>query len=152
MAPPDPYQQVPATPLWLGTGGLIPFMLLAGSLWLAPAPYQPMLADWLRSYAAVILSFIGAVHWGFAMLHPKLDEHERGTVMAWSVVPALVGWIGLIVPLRHGLVFIAAMFIIQFSMDRAFARRFAVPPWYLRLRSGLTAVVVVCLGLAVVHG
>lgn len=27
-----------------------------------------------------------------------------------------------------------------------------LPPWYLNLRNGLTAVVVVCVGLAAVHG
>ena len=27
-----------------------------------------------------------------------------------------------------------------------------LPPWYLSLRNGLTAVVVVCVGLAAVHG
>ena len=152
MARPDPHQPIPNTPLWLGAGGLLPFIILAGSLWLAPEPYRPMLADWLRSYAAVILTFVGAVHWGFAMLHPKVGEGERDTIMAWSVVPALVGWVGMIVPLRHGLVFIAAMFVIQLSMDRAFARRFTLPPWYLSLRNGLTAVVVVCIGLAALHG
>lgn len=152
MVFPDPQQPIPNTPLWLGAGGLIPFIVLAGSLWVAPEPYRPMLADWLRSYAAVILSFVGAVHWGFAMLHPKVGDNERDTVMAWSVVPALVGWVGMIVPLRHGLVFIAAMFVIQLSMDRAFARRFALPPWYLSLRNGLTAVVVVCIGITALHG
>ena len=48
----------------LGYGGLLPFLFLAGAvvlgirLPLAPAP------SLLVGYGAIILSFIGALHWG----------------------------------------------------------------------------------------
>jgi len=146
-----PPASVPPVPLWLGAGGLIPFVILTGAVWFSDEAYRIMAYEWLRTYAAVILSFVGALHWGFAMLHPKMTEPERNTVMAWSVVPALVAWLALLAPLRHGLAVTAAMYALHYAMDRAFVQRFELAEWYLRLRGGLTIVVVVCLTLAAIR-
>lgn len=146
-----PPSRLPTVPLWLGAGGLIPFVILTGAVWISDDAHRIMAYEWLRTYAAVILSFIGAVHWGFAMLHPKMSLQERNTVMAWSVVPALVAWAALLAPLRHGLAVTAAMFALHYAMDRAFAQRFELPDWYLPLRGGLTIVVIVCLTLTAIR-
>lgn len=135
-------------PSWLGIAGAVPFITGAGAMWVLPPDLQLVAAEWLRTYAAVILSFVGAVHWGFAMLHPRLDARDRDVVWSWSVVPALVAWVGLLLSLRAGLTLSAAMFVVHWTMDRQFAARFGLPPWYLRLRGGLTAVVVTCLIVA----
>ena len=59
-------QALPRHVAWLGYGGLLPFVGLA-----ALAGFDPhhLLAwsDALVGYGAVILSFIGALHWGVAM-------------------------------------------------------------------------------------
>ena len=39
------------------------------------------------AYAAVILSFVGALHWGFAMKTPGFDERDRWTWMGWCAPP-----------------------------------------------------------------
>lgn len=138
-------EPVPAVPLRIGAAGLVPFVALSGALWLVPAAYHPTLYDWLRTYASVILSFVGAIHWGVALVHRDMRDADRTVVMIWSAVPALVAWLGLLMPLKSGLVLTAAMFVVHYTMDWQLATRFAVPGWYLRLRGGLTAVVVVCL-------
>jgi hypothetical protein len=46
---------------------------------------------WLTSTRRA-LSFAGGLHWGLSMLHPEMTGRTR-VFMAWSVVPALVGWI-----------------------------------------------------------
>lgn len=142
---------VPSAPLWLGAGGLVPFVVLAGAIWVAPEPFRPALYDWLRSYAAVILSFIGAVHWGIALAHRDMSQSDRAVVMGWSVVPALVAWVGLVMSLRAGITLTAAMFVAHYTMDRQLAARFPLPDWYLRLRAGLTVVVVACLAVATIR-
>lgn len=151
MLSPPPRSPVPSAPLWLGAGGLVPFIVLAGALWIVPAEYHPTLHDWLRTYAAVILSFVGAVHWGIALLHRDMGDQDRAVVMAWSVVPGLVAWVSLLMSLRTGLTLTGAMFVIHYTMDRTLASRFPIPDWYLRLRSGLTIVVVACLGVAAIR-
>lgn len=151
MASPPERVPVPTVPLWLGAGGLIPFVVLTGGLWVTPPEYHPTLLDWLRTYAAVILSFIGAVHWGIAMAHREMTEPDRAVVMGWSVVPSLVAWVGLLMPPRTGLALTAAMFVVHFTMDRQLATRFVLPGWYLRLRGGLTVVVVTCLAMVAIR-
>lgn len=144
---------IPKAPLWLGTAGLFPFVALASAIWALPEAYSPILLSLLTSYGAVVLSFVGALHWGFAMLHPAMSEQDRTVFMTWSVVPALVGWIcmWMWVPAKTAMLLLIASFAIQYAADRQFAQRFTLPSWYLRLRGGLTAIVVLCLLLALTH-
>jgi hypothetical protein len=149
---PEPDRRpIPKTPLWLGTGGLVPFVVLASATWAMPDAYTPPLLFWLTSYAAVVLSFAGAVHWGIALLHPDMSEQDQSVFMTWSVVPALVGWVSLLMPSKTGLLLLIASYVIQYAADRQLAQRFRIPTWYLRLRTGLTSVAVLCLALALVH-
>jgi hypothetical protein len=141
----DPHEQIPRAPFWLGTAGLVPFVVLTSALYALPAVNAPVVLLWLISYAAVVLSFVGAIHWGVAMVHAQVPEAERGVFMAWSVVPALAGWMGLLLPAEAGLLLLGATFVVHYAADRQFAQRFALPRWYLRLRGGLTGVVVLCL-------
>jgi hypothetical protein len=50
-----------------------------------------------------------------------------------------------------GLLLMAAAFAVHYAADRQFVLRFSLPGWYLRLRTGLTGVVVLCLLLAAGH-
>ena len=147
----NPHDQIPRAPVWLGTAGLLPFVVLTSALYALPEGNTPVLLVWLTAYAAVVLSFVGAVHWGAAMVHERMPEADRGVFMAWSVVPALAGWVALLLPAKTGLLLLAASFAVHYAADRQFAQRFALPRWYLRMRGGLTAVVVLCLVLAVVR-
>jgi Protein of unknown function (DUF3429) len=142
---------MPKVPFWIGAGGLVPFVALSGAVWAAPEAYTPALLNWLSSYAAIIGSFLGAVHWGVALLHPAMTEQDRGVFMTWSIVPALAGWFSLLMPMKTCLLMLIATYVIQFAADRQLASRFNVPDWYLRLRSGLTPVAVLCLALALIH-
>jgi len=151
MARPDNRTPIPKAPFWLGAGGLIPFVVIVSAMWALPAPYTPPLLFWLTAYAAVMLSFAGGLHWGLSMLHPDMGEQDQSVFMAWSVVPALVGWISLLMPPKTGLILLIATFVIQYAADRQLAQRFPLPAWYLRLRAGLTAVAVLCLVLALTH-
>lgn len=151
MAHTPPPTPVPTVPLWLGAGGLIPFVVLTGMVWVTDEAHRILAYEWLRTYAAVILSFVGAVHWGIAMLHPKMSLQDRNTVMGWSVVPGLVAWLALLAPLRHGLAITAAMFALHYAMDRALVQRFDIPGWYIRLRGGLTVVVIAALALTAIR-
>ena len=142
---------IPKVPFWLGTGALVPYVALAGAVWATPEAYTPPLLFWLSSYASVILSFLGAVHWGVALLHAEMNEGDRGVFMTWSIVPAMAGWVSLLMPIKTGLLMLIAIYAIQFAADRQLASRFQIPDWYLRLRGSLTPVAVLCLALALIH-
>lgn len=129
----------------LGYGGLLPFIGLT-LLVLCYAQYRSLWSAMLVSYGAVILSFIGALHWGFAMaLQGMLAEHRRARLV-WSVIPALVGWVSTLVAVPLGCLMLTAGFIVHLWQDQKLAQ--ALPRWYLPMRGYLTLVVSLCLLLS----
>jgi len=147
MAKPDTLDayRVPTAAAWLGGLGLLPFLAGAAALWLLGAPQRETALFVLIAYAAVILSFMGAIHWGLAMAGP---HGYRARSMAMSVVPALVAWAALSLPAAAALMVMGAGFIGVFVMDMQAIARGLAPIWYRRLRLPLTVAVLACLGAA----
>lgn len=134
----------PPAVAWLGYGGLLPFTGLALAAVAGVAPQF----DWggaLRTYAAVILGFVGALHWGFAMALAGLNPAQRQAAFVWSVVPSLLGWVALLVAPVAGVALLVAGFLAHYAQDRRLARQAPLPAWYLPLRLRLTGVACVCL-------
>jgi Protein of unknown function (DUF3429) len=131
--------------LILGVGGLIPFVGLA-----ALVAFGQDYAYWLAAlayYGAVILSFVGALHWGYAVRRAS-DAKFVGLQYAFSVLPALVGWSSLLFPVWTGLRIQAAALVICYAFDRAMGQFDPLPYWFARLRALLTIVAVIALGAA----
>lgn len=130
---------LPTSVAWLGYGGLLPFLALAVAS-AADVHHRLAWSDVLVGYGAVILSFVGALHWGFAMLGDGLTPGERRGTYVWSVVPALLAWPAtwLSAPLACPL--LIAGFVAHYLQDRRLARSLDLPAWYLPLRGRLTLV------------
>jgi hypothetical protein len=135
---------LPRTVAWLGYGGLLPFLVLTPAS-LLDHHHGAVWSDALYAYGAIILSFIGALHWGLAMSLPELSERQRSAWFAWSVVPALIAWPAVLFspPLAAPLLVVG--FIAHYLQDRRLARQATLPGWYLPLRLRLSSVAVVCL-------
>ena len=145
----DPTLASSSTPrvvAWLGYGGLVPFAVLAIATWAFPG-HAAQLQAALRAYGAVILSFIGALHWAFAMTLPSLSQAQRSVAFAWSTVPALLAWPALLLPLHAATGVLLAGFVLHWLQDRRLAAGQALPRWYLPLRTRLTVVACSCLVL-----
>jgi hypothetical protein len=138
----------PAIVTWLGYGGLLPFVGAALLCWLEPS-HRSGWTGMLLAYGAVILSFVGALHWGFAMVHPATAGRPMNGMYAWSVMPSLLGWMALLVAPAAGATLLIAGFLAQYRQDLRLARVLPLPTWYLPLRLQLT--VVACLCLATVY-
>ena len=134
---------LPRPVAWLGYGGLLPFLGLAAAVLLQVEEGLARAA--LVAYGAVILSFVGALHWGFAMTATGLDEAGRTRLFAWSTVPALVAWPALLAPSNVAAMILMAGFIAHYLQDRRLARHQPLPAWYLPLRLQLSSVA--CLSL-----
>lgn len=129
----------------LGYGGLIPFLAcVTGQM-------SGFLADrinWLFllvAYGAVILSFVGALHWGFAMSITELGARQHQQAYLWSVIPALMGFLALAIPLRLGCSLLILGFAMAYWRDIDLASRVPLPDWYLTLRVRLSLVACGCL-------
>jgi Protein of unknown function (DUF3429) len=135
----------PLAALVLGAGGLTPFIGLTLLSILVPA--SDTLLPALASYAAVILSFVGALHWGYAV-HANSQGRLALIQYGWSVLPGLVGWFALQLPLSFALRAQALAFIVCYGVDHRLAAAEAIPPWFLRLRAALSAIAATALIVA----
>jgi hypothetical protein len=138
---------VPRPALVLGLGGLVPFW--AGAVVPLVLPdLAPMLMGMLLGYAAVILAFMGAVHWGLAMASPAPDAPWLR--YGGSVVPPLVAWIALMLPVPAALVVFSAAFALLFAADLKAVEAGWAPRWYPALRRLLSVLVILALAVALV--
>lgn len=128
---PDPL----SIPSRLGYLGLLPFVLGAALVWIVRADVHAYVALALSTYAALILSFLGAIHWGLAMRQPA----NNTTAWVWGVVPALVAWPAAVMPPDAGLVIHGLMLLACYAVDRRLYPAQGVSAW-LTLRFRLSAV------------
>lgn len=140
---------IPRPALWLGIAGVLPFAFTAvqvASGWPLGGRANGPALHALLSYAAVILSFLGGVHWGLAMraLPAGARDVDWWPFIA-SVVPSLAAFGGLWLLPRNGLALLAGAFAVMLAYDLWTVSRRQSPFWYGRLRTGLSAAVLVCL-------
>ena len=141
-------RRLPFTATLLGLGGLIPFLACGfGAVWLLQPVNAARLLAGLITYGAVILSFLGAVHWG-AVLEDEVGLADRPRLVL-GVLPALIGWAALLIFLEHQPIAALALLVAGFLAVQAFegraARAALIPRGYLVLRWVLTTVVVLVL-------
>lgn len=135
---------LPATVAWLGFGGLLPFITLALAT-VIDDHHTALWCDALIAYGAVILSFVGALHWGFAMTLSELEPERRSACFVWSVVPSMLAWPALLLSPAMASSLLVAGFIASYWQDTRLAGRARLPAWYLPLRFRLSGVACLCL-------
>jgi hypothetical protein len=129
----------------LGCGGLIPFIGLGLAAVLSPT-YGSAAAGLQKDYAAVILAFLGALHWG-ATLSGGQTAHIASRVwisLIWGVLPALWAWFVTGLPSTQAMVALIAGLALALAVDLATRHWYRWPAWYVPLRLMLT--VGACLG------
>jgi hypothetical protein len=129
----------------LGYAGLLPFAAAAAAALLGPPMWRNIALSALAGYGAVILSFLGAVHWGLALGAPPEEARAAWPRLAFGVLPALVGWSALLAPIRPSLLVLAAAILATAAVESAAARRGLLPRSYLALRWPLSLGAVGCL-------
>ena len=128
----------------LGFGGLLPFVVLAAATLLGlHTPFVPAHAL-LIGYGAVILSFVGALHWG-AQLSSQQPSAGR---FVWSIMPALLAWAALMLPVKVGALCLIGGLISCWAYDMRLIRKKEWPSFMGALRTILTAIA--CLSLSVI--
>ncbi len=121
----------------LGLGGAIPFVGLAALVATGPVSWYAYWLNALANYGAVILTFVGAVHWGYA-LQRGAQGSKAWLQYGFSVVPALLGWLSLFFDVWTALRMQAVALLACYVFDLAMSRVEPVPDRFLALRAGLT--------------
>ncbi|HPU80444.1 DUF3429 domain-containing protein [Accumulibacter sp.] len=137
-------EPIPRSVAWLGYGGLLPFLVLALASLVDPQ-HAKLWSNALFAYGAVILTFVGALHWGFAMTLRDLSATRRTWCFAWSVVPALLAWSAFLFSPMLASILLVTGFLTHYWQDRFLVAASPLPAWYLPLRFRLTIVASLCL-------
>jgi hypothetical protein len=135
--PPISTNKTPPAAVWLGYAGLLPFF--AGAILTLPlaGSYRAWGTILLIGYGAIILSFMGGIHWGTAMMRNDMTKESLGK----SVAPSLVALLAVIVGGSVGLMILSLGFAGLLAWDERETKIGHVPAWYPSLRRPLTALV-----------
>ena len=145
---------IPFGARWLGLLGVLPFvaMTVAGvtdtSVGVDNARFV------LRAYGGIILSFLGGIQWGLAIRNSDGNARTRqglNPMLTLSIVPSLIGWVGLLVKEQLGFGLLIVGFALVLISDVRVVNMGIAPRWYLRLRYPLTAIVISCLTITAIY-
>lgn len=137
---------LPAGAQALGLAGLVPFVAAALATLLLPEAGQRELAGRvLLGYGAVILSFLGGVHWGLVLRDRPAQPFRP---LAIGVLPSLLGWGSLFLPHEQALAVQVACFGGFWLYEHRVLGPAVLPAEYLALRRWLTLAVCASLALA----
>lgn len=139
---------IPPITYALGAAGLIPFIACAmGALTAGAWQQRAMLA--LLAYGAVILAFLGGVHWGLVLAPAESPPFAARSRLSLGIVPSLLGWAAMILATlglaELGLALLILGFAATVLMEHRWAGLGLVPPAYMRLRWALSLVVLMTL-------
>ena len=125
---------VPSAAAWLGGLGIIPFASLSLATPFVSDVVRTQLSFALLAYGAIILSFLGGIHWGLAIGAVPQTDNSLLRRIALSIVPSLVAWAALLAPFSIGFLVLAAAFVAMLLVDIRASRMHEAPAWYPKLR------------------
>jgi len=131
----------PALAVGLAFAGLAPFVTGALGLWLTPEAWREWVMEEFLAFAAVILAFMGAIHWGLAM---RADEASDRAPMqlGLSVIPPLLGWFALSLPINFAIPVFFFAFAALYFADIWAVKHGLAPAWYTSLRRPISLVII----------
>ncbi len=137
----------PRPAIVFGLAGLLPFMGLSLIAVFGPPATQVTSSHALLQYGALIATFVGALHWAYAVAGVASSASATARY-GWSVLPSLVAWLALQQAQQTGLRIVAVLLVACYFADRQLLRPTSLPQWIADLRLLLTSVAVVSLVVA----
>lgn len=130
----------------LGFSGLVPFVFLTLACWIVHPDWLGYFIKGQLSYGIAILSFLGGLHWGVALMSHDRPAGEIKQTLIWGVIPTIIAWFSMF---NMGIGFLVQIlgFVVAYQVDKRLYLRYALPAWFLVLRFRLTCVVVTALAL-----
>ena len=135
---------LPVAALFWGRAGVIPFAVLASALLFGTSDVSTFARQLIVPYGAIILTFMGGIHWGLAMCRCEIGTWP----FTIGVCPSLVAVLALVLPYQLAVLTLGIGFIALLVVDFLIVARDYLPNWYGRMRLQLTLAVVVCLAAA----
>ena len=103
----------------------------------------------LVTFSAIILSHLGGIENGLALREEASTEATRTIAIALSIFPSLAAWAVLWLPSPRWQVGSAlVLFVAVWVADLWLSRHGLIPSWFVDMRTAVTAIVAVILGVA----
>ena len=143
-----------ATAYLLAIGLLLPFWGLALLAWLGSPTWAARGLDALAAYAAVMLGFLGAIHWGVVLATTPAERAllvgDARHRLAWGALLVLAAWVAAMLPwaaLSLSLLFL--LLVVSWQVDRRWLDNLPVGWSYPRLRQWFTLLAALALLTAI---
>ncbi|KAI0466098.1 hypothetical protein F4859DRAFT_498820 [Xylaria cf. heliscus] len=165
---------VPREPYYLGLAGTLPYLgtsistvylawvlntpwpsssTFANNIMITPESASQLLATLepiQLGYGAVIISFLGAVHWGLEYAARVPDKARTKFRYGIGVMAPIIAWPTLFLPVEFALTGQFAAFVALYFADARATIRGWAPAWYSTYRFALTAVVGVAIVISLI--
>jgi len=103
----------------------------------------------LVTFAAIVLAHLGGVEWGLALREESGNETTRVIALGLASVPTLASWGILWLPSSQWQLGAAlALFIAVWAADLWLSRHGLLPSWFVDMRTAVTVIVAIILGIA----
>lgn len=136
-------------PLVLTIASTVPFVGLSVPVSLEAFQNARPVVELLLTYAAVIVSFTGGVHWGVAVTQYANNRRVANLLIMHSVWPSLVAWGALLyVGIHIQLLIMTLLYTFMWAIDSLLYNNSIIPQWFFNLRCIITPIVVVSLYVA----
>ena len=137
----------PRPALVLGLAGALPFVALLFAALAGPPELHTTVLLALLQYAALISTFVGALHWAWAASNTAAPT-GAALRYGWSVLPSLLAWLSLQLSLSNGLRLQAAVLVACLFADRWLLGPDGMPDWLRALRRVLTVIAAASVAVA----
>ncbi|PSR97367.1 hypothetical protein BD289DRAFT_384407 [Coniella lustricola] len=107
----------------------------------AAAHYLHLLEPIQVGYGAVIISFLGAIHWGLEYAEKHVDINRSRFRYGLGVLAPVIAWPTVMLPVQFALTAQFAAFTFMYFMDTRAGVRGWTPQWYSTYRFVLTFIV-----------
>ncbi len=135
-------------------GLLLPFWALAALAWVASPGWAAQALDALAAWSAVMLGFLGAIHWGVVLATTPAERALLGGDvrhrLVWGAAMVVLAWICLLLPwtvLTLSMLFL--LLVASWQVDRRWLGNLPVGWSYQRLRRLFTLVAATALLVAI---
>jgi len=103
----------------------------------------------LVTFAAIVLAHLGGIEWGLALREESGNETTRVIALGLASVPTLAAWGVLWLPGPQWQLGAAlALFIAVWGADLWLSRHGLLPSWFVDMRTAVTVIVAIILGIA----
>ena len=103
----------------------------------------------LVTFAAVVISYLGGIEFGLELHEEGSNERTRTLAMSMSALPSLASWgVFWLGSPRQQIGTAIGLFVMVWVADLYLAKRGLIPSWFVDLRTAVTVIACVILGVA----